>query len=157
MKRLRGVRSVVPGYAGGSTQNPDYEQVSMGQTGHAEVIKVDFDPSQIGLETTLEVFFATHDPTSMNRQGADVGTQYRSIILYSSNDQKEKISEVIERLRPDFDSPIVTEVKKLDKFYPAEEFHRNFYEKNEDKPYCHLVINPKLAKLRAKFADLLVK
>ena len=157
MKRLRGVISVMSGYAGGNIQNPDYEQVSTGQTGHAEVIRVVFDPDQIGLETILEVFFATHDPTTMNRQGADVGSPYRSIILFADDKQREKISEVIKRLRSSFDSPIVTEVKRLEKFYEAEEYHRNFYERNEGKPYCQVVINPKLAKLRAKFADLLIK
>ena len=157
IKRLRGVVSVVPGYAGGNTLDPDYEQVSTGQTGHAEVIKVEFDPTRIGLEMILEVFFATHDPTSMNRQGADVGTQYGSVILFDDEAQEKIVRKVVAGLKDTFDSPIVTEIKKLDKFYPAEEYHRNYYERNEGKPYCQLVINPKLSKLRAKYAHLLVK
>lgn len=156
--RLRGVISVLPGYAGGIVANPTYEQVSSGKIGHVEVVKFEFDPSQIAFKDLLNVFFATHDPTTMNQQGADVGEQYKSVIFYTTDLQKREAEEVLAELEQEkiFDSPIVTEIRPLDKFYVAEDYHRNYYERNKDKnPYCQVVINPKLAKLRQKFSPLL--
>jgi peptide-methionine (S)-S-oxide reductase len=155
--RLRGVESVESGYAGGSTENPTYEQVSSGNTGHAESIRIEFDPKVIDYKDLLNVFFATHDPTTLNRQGNDVGTQYRSAVFYTSDEQKQKAEEFVALLEADkvYDNSIVTEVSKLDKFYPAESYHQRYYENNESKPYCQFVINPKIAKLRQKFTTLL--
>ena len=143
-KRLKGVTSVVSGYAGGTMENPSYEKVSQGSTGYAEAIQIKFDPSIISYEKILEVFWATHDPTTLNRQGADVGTQYRSAIFY--HDLKQK--EIAEKSKQ---SSFVTEIVPLDKFYKAEEYHQNFYEKNKSSPYCQIVINPKIQKLIEKF------
>jgi peptide-methionine (S)-S-oxide reductase len=155
--RLRGVESVESGYAGGSVVDPTYEQVSMGDTGHAEAIKIEFDPGIIQYEDLLNVFFATHDPTTLNRQGNDVGAQYRSAVFFTSPDQKNAAEEFIKKLEDGgvFADPIVTEVSALKQFYPAESYHRRYYENNQNKPYCQFVINPKIAKLRAKFAPLL--
>jgi len=155
--RLRGVESVESGYAGGQTNNPTYEQVSNGDTGHAESIKIEFDPSVIKFEDLLNVFFATHDPTTLNRQGNDVGTQYRSAVFYTSPAQRDATQKFIELLEKDgtYDDPIVTEVKPLDKFWPAESYHQRYFETNRNKPYCQFVINPKVAKLRQKFTPLL--
>ncbi len=129
----------------------------MGQTGHAEAIKVEFDPSVIKYADLLNVFFATHDPTTLNRQGNDVGEQYRSAIFYISEEQKKEAEEFIKKLEDDgtFEDPIVTEVTKLNKFWPAESYHRRYYDNNQSKPYCQIVIDPKIAKLRQKFAPLL--
>lgn len=151
---LRGVISVMPGYAGGETPNPTYEQVCSGTTGHAEVIKIDFDPQQISFGELLEIFFALHDPTTRNRQGADVGEQYRSVILYSDEEQQRVAQAYLEELASAkaFDRPIVTQVVPLTKFYTAEDYHRNYYAANQDAPYCQVVISPKLAKLREKFS-----
>ena len=156
-KELRGVISVMPGYAGGTTTNPTYEQVCTGTTGHAEVIKVEFDPSQISFKDLLIVFFATHNPTTLNRQGADVGTEYRSIILYSGEEQKNDAEAFIKKLNDSDPNghPIVTEVKPLEKFYPAENYHRDFFEKYRNQPYCEIVIEPKVEKLQKEFAELL--
>jgi peptide-methionine (S)-S-oxide reductase len=156
--RLKGVQSVESGYAGGQTENPTYEQVSSGETGHAEAVQIKFDPSLIQYADLLNVFFATHDPTTPNRQGNDVGTQYRSAIFYTSEQQKKEAEEFIEKLGNDavFENPIVTEVSSLDKFWPAESYHRRYYDQNQSKPYCSLVISPKIAKLRTKFSHLLV-
>jgi len=154
---LKGIKKVVPGYAGGSMENPSYEAVSSGSTGHAEVIKIEFDPALISYNDCLTVFFATHDATTLNRQGADVGTQYRSIILYTSDQQKEKAEHIIKQINeshPDGD-PVVTEVKPLDKFYEAEDYHHSYYKNNADALYCQVVINPKLKKVQEKFAQLL--
>ncbi len=145
---VAGVVTVTPGYAGGFVSNPTYREVCDGATGHAEVVEVEFDPRKISLEKILEVFFASHDPTSLNRQGADVGTQYRSIILYADERQKERVETFISRIAGEYDQPIVTEVKRLDRFYPAEEYHHRYFERNPEQPYCRLVIAPKLAKLR---------
>ena len=150
LSTLVGVLRVTPGYAGGETEDPTYRQVCNGGTGHAEVVEVEYDPEVISLEDLLEVFFATHDPTSLNRQGADVGTQYRSIILYDSYAQKLKVENFIAELAREYDKPIVTEVKELDRFYPAEEYHQRYFERNPNQPYCRAVISPKLAKLRKK-------
>jgi peptide-methionine (S)-S-oxide reductase len=155
--RLRGVESVESGYAGGNIPNPTYEQVSADNTGHAESIKIEFDPKVIKFEDLLNVFFATHDPTTLNRQGADVGEQYRSAVFYTSNEQRDVAQKFIEQLEADgvYANPIVTEIKALDKFWPAESYHQRYYETNQNKPYCMVVINPKITKLRQKFAPLL--
>lgn len=151
---LKGVLSVVPGYAGGSKPNPTYEEVFGGMTGHAEVIKIEFDPAVISYDDILTVFFATHDPTTLNRQGTDVGTQYRSIVLYMSEEQKQKALAFIAKLNESGEK-VVTEVKPFDKFYEAEDYHHQYYKKNSNQPYCQLVISPKLAKLKEKFYALL--
>ncbi len=156
-KMLKGVISVGPGYAGGAMLNSTYEAVSDGSTGHAEVVKVEYDGDVIPLETLLTVFFATHDPTTKNRQGNDVGEQYRSIILYESDAQKEISEKFIKELNDsnEMGAPIVTEIKKLEKFYPAGDYHKNYYEQNKNQSYCQVVINPKLKKVQEKFANLL--
>jgi peptide-methionine (S)-S-oxide reductase len=156
-KMLKGVISIMPGYAGGSVVNPTYEQVSGGRTGHAEAAKIEFDADIISYDTLLTVFFASHDPTTLDRQGADVGPQYRSVIFYTSEEQKTAAEKFIEELNSsnEMGAPIVTEVKPLDVFYPAEEYHRDYYSKNSGEPYCQVVINPKLQKVKQKFAELL--
>lgn len=156
-KELKGVMSVMPGYAGGTTPNPTYESVCGGKTGHAEVIKIEFDPTVISFESLLSVFFATHDPTTMNRQGNDVGTQYRSVVLYANDEQKQQAEAYIKELNESHadGQPIVTQVQPLTEFYEAEEYHRNYYENNKDQPYCQVVINPKLKKAQEKFKELL--
>jgi peptide-methionine (S)-S-oxide reductase len=156
-KNLKGVSSVLPGYAGGTVPNPTYEQVSMGRTGHAEVIKVEFNPEEVPYETLLDIFFAFHDPTTLNRQGNDVGTQYRSVIFYSTPEQKQKAEEYIKKLNADavFKDPIVTTVEPLTEVYIAEDYHKNYYELNKDQPYCKFVIDPKIKKLREKFSQYL--
>lgn len=155
-KMLKGVASVLPGYAGG-TGKPTYEAVVTGTTGHAEVIKIEYDPAVISFDDLLTVFFASHDPTTRNRQGNDVGTQYRSIIFYTSEDQKEAAEKFIADLNassPDGKS-IVTEIEPLKEFFPAESYHLDYYAKNQEQPYCELVINPKLEKVQQKFAELI--
>ena len=156
-KMLRGVSSVLPGYAGGSTENPTYEQVSSGRTGHAEVIKIEFDPAQIRLQDLLTVFFASHDPTTVNRQGNDVGTQYRSVIFYTTQKQKRETEAFIKELNASNKAgkPIVTELVPLTTFYEAENYHKDYYATHPQNPYCELVINPKLEKVQQKFAELL--
>ncbi|MDP3963270.1 MAG: peptide-methionine (S)-S-oxide reductase MsrA [bacterium] len=156
-KMLRGVHSVIPGYAGGSTERPTYEDVCRGGTGHAEVIQVEFNTSVIAYNDLLAVFFATHDPTTPNRQGGDTGPQYRSIILYTTISQKEAAEAFIMDLNashPQGDR-IVTEVKALDRFWLAENYHHDYYAKNPRQPYCELVINPKLDKAKKRFEKLL--
>jgi peptide-methionine (S)-S-oxide reductase len=156
-RMLKGVISVEPGYAGGDVKNPTYEQVCDGTTGHAEVIKIEYDAETIPLETLLTVFFATHDPTTKDRQGNDVGTQYRSIILYENESQKSLVETFIRELNNSskMGAPIVTEIKKLDQFYSAENYHKNYYENNKNQGYCQVVINPKLKKVQEKFTQLL--
>jgi peptide-methionine (S)-S-oxide reductase len=156
-QRLKGVKSVLPGYAGGTTPNPSYDQVCTGRTGHAEVIKIEFDPAEISYEDLLEVFFATHDPTTPDRQGNDRGTQYRSVILAADEGQKRAAEEAITKFAPDFPAPIVTQVAMLAEFYPAEDYHQNYYNENGAQPYCSFVISPKLAKFRKKFAEKIVE
>ncbi len=148
--RLKGVVEVIPGYAGGTTEKPTYLQVSRGSTGHAEVVKVIFDPQIISYTDLLDVFFSMHDPTTLNRQGADVGTQYRSMILYTAEDQRVEAKRYIQDLAASgkFDSPIVTEVQPLDRFYAAEPFHRDYYAANPNVPYCVLVVDPKIEHLK---------
>lgn len=154
---LKGVRSVYPGYSGGTKDNPTYEDVSSGDTGHAECIKIEFDPGEITYKDLLTVFFASHDGSSVNRQGNDVGTQYRSVIFYTTDEQKRIAESFINNLNNSTDSgrPIVTEVVPLDKFYLAEDYHQDYYSKNTDAPYCELVINPKLEKVQMEFDELL--
>lgn len=155
--QLRGVTSVRPGYGGGDKKNPSYVQVSSGTTGHAEVVLLQYDPDIISLEDLLSVFFLIHDPTTYNRQGSDIGTQYRSIILYTSVDQKNRIKKYIGKLTHQglWRDPIVTEVVPLESFYDAEPEHLKYYENHESSSYCQLVINPKLAKLRHTRMSLL--
>lgn len=155
---LKGVQSVVSGYAGGGNQQPTYQQVCTGQTGHAEVVQVTFDPDQLDFATLLKVFFTIHDPTTLNRQGADVGTQYRSVIFYQTEVQREIAERTIARLDAEglWSGPIVTEVQPLPTFYPAEPYHQDYYRRNPTQGYCQVVISPKLAKLRSRHARLLV-
>ena len=152
--RLRGVARVESGYAGGHVENPSYHAVCTGSTGHAEVVQVDYDAAQLTFGELLEVFFAIHDPTTLNRQGADVGTQYRSAIFYHDLAQKQAAERVIAELNAQkiWDDPIVTEVVPLVRFYPAEDYHREYYDRNPEQGYCQVVISPKVAKLRQKFA-----
>lgn len=153
-QRLRGVQSVTSGYAGGQMPDPTYDQVSSGATGHAEVIKIEFDPNVISLDDLMSVFFSTHDPTTPDRQGADVGSQYRSVIFYTKSEQADKAQKFVDRLEDEkvFDHAIVTEIKPLGEFFTAEEYHQNFYNQNKSKPYCQVVINPKLEKLKKQYA-----
>ncbi len=155
--RLRGVQRVESGYAGGHVENPSYHAVCTGSTGHAEVVQVDFDPQETSFSELLEVFFAIHDPTTLNRQGADVGTQYRSAIYYHDDVQKQEAERMIADLNAQniWDNPIVTEVAPLTKFYPAEDYHREYYDRNPEQGYCQVVISPKVAKLRQKFSEKL--
>ena len=155
---LRDVLSVVPGYAGGEKENPTYEQISSGKTGHTEVIRIEFDPHQTSYKDLLTVFFATHDPTTPNRQGADIGTQYRSIILYTTKQQKQVAEVYIKSLNESLSKEgksVVTEVKPLTKFFEAEDYHKKYYQKNPSQPYCQMVITPKILKLQEQFAKLL--
>lgn len=156
-KMLKGVHSVDPGYAGGTIPNPTYEQVSTGTTGHAEAVRIEYDATLVDYETLLTIFFASHDPTTLNKQGADIGTQYRSVIFYSNNEQKEAAEKFINDLNKssEFGDPIVTEVQPLDTFYPAENYHKDYFAHHPNQPYCLVVINPKLEKVKHKFADLL--
>lgn len=154
---LRGVTEVVPGYLGGIEPNPSYESVSTGKTGHAEVVKVTYDESVIGTDDILDIFFATHDPTTLNRQGNDVGSQYRSIIFYTDEDQGEIARSTIARIQATLpaDTAVVTEVAEATDFYPAEQYHYSYYRNNTDAPYCQVVIHPKLEKLQQHFAQKL--
>lgn len=149
-QRLKGVESVVSGYQGGSVANPTYRDVTSGRSGHAEVIQVTFDPEIIRYDDLLTVFFAIHDPTTLNRQGADVGTQYRSVIFTYSEDQLKAAKTKIEALAREnvFDKPIVTQVEDAPRFYPAEDYHQNYYNQNPNVPYCQIVIAPKLRKIQ---------
>lgn len=154
---LRGVESAVPGYTGGTTEQPTYAEVSMGATGHAEAIKITYDPSIISYKDLLTVFFSTHDPTTLNRQGNDVGTQYRSAIFYGDDKERNEADSFIAELTAThaYDRPIVTEVKPRSTFYQAEDYHRDYYAQHSDQAYCNLVIEPKLEKVREHFAALL--
>jgi peptide-methionine (S)-S-oxide reductase len=158
-KELRGVDKVVSGYSGGQVANPSYKAVTTGTTGHAEVIQVTFDPAQISYKELLEVFFTIHDPTTLNRQGADIGTQYRSAIFYHSPEQKAVAEEVMKQINAAkiWDAPIVTEITKFNKFYPAEDYHQNYFELNPDQGYCRVVIAPKVNKFRKQFMSKLKK
>jgi peptide-methionine (S)-S-oxide reductase len=156
---LRGVESVVSGYAGGHVPSPTYKAVCTGTTGHAEVVQIEFDPEVISFKELLEVFFTIHDPTTLNRQGADVGTQYRSAIFYHSPEQKAVAEKVIADISEAgiWDNPIVTEVSDLDTFYPAEDYHQEYFANNPDQGYCRVVIAPKVAKFRKKYFERLKK
>jgi peptide-methionine (S)-S-oxide reductase len=156
-KRLRGVLSVTPGYAGGTTENPTYEEVSSGTTGHAEAIQIEYDPDMIYYKKLLTIFFATHDPTTLNQQGADAGTQYRSVIFFTDETEKEAAESVVRKLEAEgiYTDPIVTEIAPFTHFYPAENYHRDYYDRNQSQGYCHIVISPKIAKLLKEYpADL---
>ena len=153
-ERLRGVVSVMPGYTGGTVPNPRYEEVCTGRTGHAESIRVEFDPAQVSFQDLLSVFFATHDPTTLNRQGADVGTEYRSAIFYTSEEQKQAAETFIRELNAQLPRRVVTEVVPLGRFYEAEDYHQQFYDNNAFAPYCQFVIEPKLHKLYKNFDEL---
>ena len=156
-QRLRGVESVVSGYTGGERANPTYEEVCTGRTGHAEAVQIAFDPAQISFEDLLGVFFQTHDPTTLNRQGADVGTQYRSAIFYHDDEQKETAERVIRELNDSkqFDGPIVTELAPAGEYYVAEDYHMDFYNRNREYGYCRVVIDPKMQKLFKNFSEAL--
>lgn len=154
---LKGVTSVVSGYSGGHTTNPTYESVHDGASGHAEAIKIEYDPAVISYDDLLNVFFNTHDPTTLNRQGNDVGTEYRSIVFYETDEQKEKAGALIKELNETnaYGKPVVTELKPVDVFYPAESDHQEYYRHHTNQPYCQIVIAPKLEKLEKRFAELL--
>lgn len=149
-QRLKGVKSVLPGYSGGHVENPTYEQVSSGNTGHAEAIQIKFDTQEISYEDLLDVFFKTHDPTTKNRQGADVGPQYRSVVFYHDEKQKLAAEKFIKTI-----PNAVTEVEPFDAFYAAEDYHKNYYNNNKNAGYCMLVIDPKIKKLQENFSDML--
>jgi len=155
LERIEGVESVVSGYAGGHVEDPTYEAVCSGSTGHAEVVRVEFDPDIVRFEELLEVFFTLHDPTTRDRQGPDVGSQYRSAVFYETETQRETVERVIEELEGDAYDGIVTEVAPLDTFYRAEEHHQDYYAKNPNQPYCAVQIPPKLKKVEERFPDLL--
>lgn len=154
---VRGVESVVSGYAGGHVVNPSYEQVCGKQTGHAEVVQITFDPAALSYRDVLQIFFATHDPTTPNRQGNDIGPQYRSVIFTHSDEQKRDAEAVIAELSATgiFSGPIITEVTGFTNFYPAEDYHQGYFRDNPNQPYCHFVIDPKVTKFRKQFADRL--
>ncbi|MEP7038065.1 MAG: peptide-methionine (S)-S-oxide reductase MsrA [Acidobacteriota bacterium] len=154
---VRGVEDVVSGYSGGHTENPTYSQVCSETTGHAEAVQIKFDPNEISYEEVLQIFFGTHDPTTMNRQGNDVGSSYRSAIFYHSPEQKETAEKVVKNLTDEdvFGKPIVTEITQFTNFYPAEDYHQNYFENNPNQPYCAAVVSPKVGKFRQKFADRL--
>jgi peptide-methionine (S)-S-oxide reductase len=156
---LRGVEKVESGYAGGTTPNPSYEQVCSGKTGHAEVVQVTFDPAAISFRELLGVFFTIHDPTTLNRQGGDVGTQYRSAIFYHTPVQRAIAAEVIRELEAEglWDDPVVTELTPLTTFYPAETYHQDYFNRNPYQPYCAAVIAPKVAKFRSKYLERLAR
>lgn len=155
--QLKGVTDVVSGYTGGHIKNPNYKQICTGTTGHAEVVQVTFDSDVVSFREILQVFFTIHDPTTLNRQGADVGTQYRSAIFYHTPEQQEIAEEVITEIEAEkiWDNPIVTEVTALDVFYPAEDYHQEYYENNPNQGYCMVVIAPKVTKFRQKFMNKL--
>jgi peptide-methionine (S)-S-oxide reductase len=156
-EELQGVEKVLSGYSGGTAENPSYKDVTSGLTGHAEVISITFDSSIISYRTLLEVFWSVHDPTTLNRQGGDVGTQYRSVVFYHSEEQRVTAEEVKKEISEKniWDDPIVTFIDPFDKFYVAEDYHQEFYNQNQDYPYCNVVIKPKVAKFRSKFRSLL--
>lgn len=158
-REIKGVEKVESGYAGGYTVNPTYADVCSGRTGHAEVVQITFNPDIISLTKILQIFFATHDPTTLNRQGADIGTQYRSIIFYRNSQQKAVIDKVIAELKAlkAYNQPVVTEVVPFDSFYRAEDYHQNYFRQNPQQAYCRIVINPKLEKFRKVFRDNLKK
>lgn len=154
-RELEGVKSAISGYAGGKEKNPSYREVCQGTTGHAEVIQIQFDPDKISLEDIFRVFFSTHDPTTLNRQGNDVGTQYRSVIFYQNEAQKAVAEKIKSEAQGWWDAPIVTEITPLPAFYAAEDYHQEYFKHNGQQPYCRVIIEPKVAKFRKQFADKL--
>ncbi len=158
-QRLEGVDTVISGYMGGHTKNPTYKEVCTGETGHAEVIQISYNPEKISLGEIFEVFFATHDPTTLNRQGADTGTQYRSVIFYENEEQRALAAQTIAGLTQEkiFEDPIVTEISPAAVFYPAEDYHQNYYNLHGTQPFCSMVISPKVQKLHKYFQDKLKK
>ena len=158
-ERVRGVVKVTSGYSGGHVENPTYEQVSTGTTGHAESVQIEFDPTVISYNEILDIFWQIHDPTQLNRQGNDIGPQYRSVIFYHNERQKEIALKSKAELEKEkiFDKPIVTEITAFKRFYPAESYHKNYYDRNSDEPYCQLVITPKLQKFKKHFSEYLKK
>lgn len=154
---LAGVQKVESGYAGGHMENPTYKQVTSGTTGHAEVLQITYDPATISYDELLEVFWSTHDPTTLNRQGNDIGPQYRSIVLYHNDEQREKAERYLKELDASgaYDSPIVTTIEPLQEFYPAEDYHQNYFNTHGHEPYCSFVIRPKVEKFKKVFADKL--
>ena len=154
---LRGVEDVVSGYSGGHKENPTYREVCSETTGHAEVVQIKFNPNEISFKEILQVFFTVHDPTTLNRQGNDIGSSYRSAIFYHSDEQKRVAEEVIEEVTQEgiYDDPIVTEVTAFDKFYPAEDYHQEYFANNPNQPYCAAVVAPKIAKFRQKYVNRL--
>ena len=154
-KMLKGVVHVEPGYAGGTVVNPRYEQVSVGDTGHAEVIRVTYDPKRISYDDLLTVFFGSHDPTTPDRQGNDVGEQYRSVIFYSDDEEKETAERIIKEVNESLNGTrVVTQLVPLGDFYPAEDYHKDYFANNKSAPYCQLIIEPKIEKVRQRFAEL---
>ncbi|QGY48149.1 peptide-methionine (S)-S-oxide reductase MsrA [Maribellus comscasis] len=157
--QLNGVVDVKPGYSGGHVKNPSYKEVCTGRTGHAEVVQVTYDPDKVSFSEILEVFFMTHDPTTLNRQGNDVGTQYRSAVFYHNQEQKKITEEIIQEFEKEkvYDSPIVTEVTLFERFYIAEDYHINYFERNKNQPYCQFVVAPKVEKFQKIFKDKVKK
>jgi len=147
-KRIEGVKSVVSGYSGGGMENPSYEDVCSGETGHAEAVQITFDPKKISYEEVLDMFWKAHDPTTVNRQGADAGTQYRSVIFYHDEKQKKTAEKSIKKVSKMFKDPIATELVPFEKFYKAGDYHQQYYDRNKNAPYCRAVISPKLQKLK---------
>ena len=156
---LKGVQSVVSGYAGGRNENPTYEEVCSGTTGHAEVVQITYDPKQTNTDEIFKVFFTVHDPTTLNRQGADVGTQYRSVIFYTNEKEKQEAQNVIASLETAqvYNSPVVTTIEPLTQFYKAEDYHQDYYNNNKNQPYCKMVIQPKIEKFEKLFKSRLKK
>ncbi|MES2225164.1 MAG: peptide-methionine (S)-S-oxide reductase MsrA [Patescibacteria group bacterium] len=156
-RMMKGVSSVLPGYAGGATLNPTYAEVSQGNTGHAEVVRIEYDPALVSYKSLLTVFFGSHDPTTLNQQGADIGTQYRSIVFTTTPAQEAEVKEFIAGMNASNSAgaPVVTQVEPLTKFYEAEDYHRDYYANHANAGYCQVVINPKLEKVQKEFADLL--
>ena len=154
-KEIDGVSAVTSGYAGGHVDNPSYREVCTGNTGHAEVVQVEYDPDRIGYDELLEIFFSVHDPTQLNRQGPDVGTQYRSIVLAHDDEQREQAAAYIEALDEEYDDEVVTELDELETFYRAEEKHQDYFEKNPNDAYCRMHAQPKVEKVREKFESKL--
>ncbi len=152
---MRGVASVMPGYSGGNVENPTYDQVCQGNTGHAEAIQINFDPKVVSYEKLLAVFFKLHDPTTLNQQGNDIGTQYRSAVFYHDQNQKEAAEKIIQKMNKDvYEGKIVTELSHFEKFYPAENYHQDYYAKNSSAPYCRIIIDPKITKLYKEFKEI---
>ncbi|MBN1821832.1 MAG: peptide-methionine (S)-S-oxide reductase MsrA [Prolixibacteraceae bacterium] len=158
-KELKGVKSILPGYSGGHVKNPLYKEVCTGNTGHAEVVQIEFDTDVVSFAEILEVFFETHDPTTLNRQGADIGTQYRSVVFYHSEEQKKTAEEIIALFGKEkvYSDPVVTEVTKFEAFYPAEDYHKDYFAENPNQPYCRMVVAPKVEKFEKIFKDKLKK